>query len=402
MKIIITTFMLILLFGANLAAQTLKEGDWRGAIVYDTEEVPFIFEVNYKDDISKPIITIVNGKDRAEITDTKIEGDSLIFRVFAFDITIKAKIEGDKLIGTMTKHYQKGGATFKADYGKPRFALKGSTMLEQVEPKWEITFKPGQNNAYPALGLFEQDGNKISGTIITETSDLRFFEGVIEGNEMILSSFDGAHAFLIKAKLINDKWEGEMVFGNGYSEKWEGKYNPDAKIKDPLKIVTLGKNEVRPDFQKLSADGQPSIKREDYEGKVLLIQMFGTWCPNSWDQTKYLIDWYAKNKEREVAVLAVNHEANYSQEYGERRIAEYKDKLEIEYDVILGGKLSKAEAAKAFPFMDRIAAFPTLIVVDKSGYARYVYSFFTGPATGEYYVDFDEKLNAIVDNLIAE
>ncbi len=392
----------MMLCGANLFAQVLKEGDWRGAIVYDIAEVPFIFEVSYKDDFLKPIITIVNGEDRAVITDTKIEGDSLNFRVFAFDITIKAKIDGDKLSGRMIKHYQKGSYTFKADYGKPRFEVKNSTQPEMIEQRWEVTFKPRKDNSYPAVGLFEQDGNKVSGTIVTETSDLRFFEGVIDGNEMTLSSFDGAHAFLLKAKFDNGTWKGELIFNNGYSEKWEGKYNPNAKIKDPLKIITLGKNQVQPDFQKLSGDGQQGIKKEDYEGKVLLIQVFGTWCPNSWDQTKYLIDWYAKNKDREVAVLAVNHEANYSQEYGERRIAEYKDKLNIEYDVILGGRLSKSDAAKAFPFMDRIAAFPTLIVVDKAGYARYVYSFFTGPATGEYYVDFDEKLNAIVDKLIAE
>ena len=75
---------------------------------------------------------------------------------------------------------------------------------------------------------------------------------------------------------------------------------------------------------------------------------------------------------------------------------------EIEYDLILGGRLSKTGAATPFPFMNRIEAFPTLVILDKQGYVRYVHSYFNGPATGEYYRSFDQRFNEIVDLLVAE
>ena len=70
--------------------------------------------------------------------------------------------------------------------------------------------------------------------------------------------------------------------------------------------------------------------------------------------------------------------------------------------MVLGGRLSKTGAAMPFPFMERIEAFPTLVILDKSGYVRYVHSYFNGPATGEYYQAFDQRFNEIVDSLLAE
>ena len=151
-----------------------------------------------------------------------------------------------------------------------------------------------------------------------------------------------------------------------------------------------------------AGSGKNAIDPTKYEGKVLIIQLFGTWCPNSHDQTTYLVDWYQKNKEKDIAILASSYEANYSQEYGLERIEKYKSVNGIEYDMVLGGRLSKTAAAIPFPFMEKIEAFPTLVIVDKQGYVRYVHSYFNGPATGSYYTEFDDRFNAIIAELLAE
>ena len=402
MKKLLLVFSVSLLTVWSAASQNLKEGSWRGGIIYSDTEVPFTFEVEHSEDLTNPYIAIINGSDRALIKDAFIINDSLIIPMFAFDITLKAHLGENEMSGELIKHYRNRSYPFKAQFGLPRYDIEAEEKPLEIEPRWEMTLRYDRSNPSKVVGLFEQNGNKVTATLLTEVSDFRFFEGKIEGNTMELSSFDGVHAFLIKGTYQGDSWVGEIVYDDGYSENWKGSYNANAEIRDPFKIITLGKEEQRPDFKELTAEGQPDIEWGDYEGKVLLIQLFGTWCPNSWDQTKYLVDWYNTNQSKEVEVLAVNFEANYSKEYGERRIKEYKDKMEIGYDVILGGRLSKKEAAKAFPFMDRILAFPTLVIVDKKGYARHVHSFFTGPATGEYYYEFDQDLNAIVDKLLKE
>ena len=53
-------------------------------------------------------------------------------------------------------------------------------------------------------------------------------------------------------------------------------------------------------------------------------------------------------------------------------------------------------------FINKIEAFPTLIILDKKGNARYMHTYFQGPATGQGYVDFDIRFKAIIKELLNE
>lgn len=397
----IQSLLFFLCISLPAIAQLPQEGSWRGAILYEGDTVPFTFEIAYPNGEMRPVVTFINGEDSSSI-EANIHNDQLIMPMFAFDITLEAKTDMSRMKGTLIKHYSGKRYEFEAKYGRPRYQIKDEKDPLQIEERWTMKFRHNKDNAYPAVGLFEQKGNKVTATFLTEVSDFRFFEGKLEGNRMELSSFDGAHAFLFKGSYEEGTWSGKMVFDNGYEEQWIGSYDDEAEIRDPWEVITLGKGEEKPLFEDLVAEGQVPISASEYEDKVLIIQIFGTWCPNSWDQSKYLVDWYSKNQDREVDILALNFETNYSTEYGEQRIKTYKEQMGMNYKVALGGRLSKKTAADAFPFMDSILAFPTLVIVDKEGYARYVHSFFTGPATGKYYDEFDTRFNAIVDKLEAE
>ena len=118
-------------------------------------------------------------------------------------------------------------------------------------------------------------------------------------------------------------------------------------------MVIIDEIKHKPYFDLLGAgSGRNAIDVSQYADKVVIIQVFGTWCPNSFDQTRFLVDWY-KSKNEDVEVVASTYEPNYSKEYGLKRIADYKSNLGIPYDVYLGGQLSKAQAAFSFPFIER-------------------------------------------------
>ena len=68
----------------------------------------------------------------------------------------------------------------------------------------------------------------------------------------------------------------------------------------------------------------------------------------------------------------------------------------------LAGRKNKLEAAEPYPFIDELNAFPTMIILDKHGYVRYVNAYFNGPGTGIYYSEFDRKFNTIIDELLDE
>jgi len=393
---------ILLLISVSAHAQYLKPGKWRGIVHYSEQQVPFIFEVSYPTG-STPQFTFINGQERKVIDQVIIENDTIIIPMKPFDVELRAAFTAMNMSGKYVKHYRGSSYRFSADYGGTRLKKKSVRPSPPVEERWDMTFEPGTSSESKGVGLFKQLGESVYGTILTKTSDYRYFEGIMDGDSIKLSSFDGAHAFVILGKKVEGKWSGVMVFDDSYSESWSAVPDPDAELEDPFELVKLEQGKHQPYYDLLGAgSGKGAIDPSKYDDKVLVIQLFGTWCPNSHDQTQYLVNW-AKNKKPDgVEILASSYEANYSQEYGLARIEAYVADNEIPYPVVLGGRLSKRAAAMPFPFMDRIEAFPTLVIVDKQGYARYVHSYFTGPATGPYFDVFDRRFNEIINELISE
>lgn len=390
------------IFSFTAQSQTLKPGQWKGNIHFKEGTVPFTMEIGYPKGVT-PQVIIINGDERRIIENVTQKGDSLIIPLDPFDVAIKAKFTAMSMEGVFYKYYRGDEFPFSAQFGKPRMTKKSAKTSAKVPGRLDMTFDPETANMSKGVGIFNQKGNAITGTVMTKVSDYRYLEGVVDGDSIKLSCFDGIHAFFLLGKKTAEGWAGKMIFDDTYSEPWVAVADEEAALPNPFEIVKVSPGKEKPYYDLLGAgSGKDAIDPLKYEGKVLIIQLFGTWCPNSHDQTTYLVDWYAKNKERDVAILASSYEANYSKSYGLSRIDQYKRINSIEYDVVLGGKLSKTDAAMPFPFMERIEAFPTLVIVDKQGYVRYVHSYFNGPATGVYYTQFDEQFNRIISELLAE
>ncbi|MEQ8242583.1 TlpA disulfide reductase family protein [Fulvivirga sp.] len=395
----ILTIVTAVLFSAfSLSAQQPASGQWQGQLEYEEVDVPFTFEIKYNGD--KPEVTLINGDERIALKKVKFEGDSIIIPLKPFDAVLKAKYEEHEMTGWWSKGYRKKSVPFKATYGVPRFNPGGQPTIKILE-KLSVTLKPENGAEYPGVGIFNLlDNGIVTGTLLTGVGDFRYFEGVVHGDSLKISAFDGTHGFMIIGAKDENGWSGVFYFDSNYKETWTATEDPNAALADQFAKVEEGQ---RPYFDILTA-GDPAVKvsEDDYFDKVLIIQLFGTWCPNSFDQTNYLKEWYKDNHERGIEVLAVSFEVNFSKEYGTCRINDYQQDMEVPYQVVLGGRQNKGDAALAFPFLDKINAFPTLVIIDKNGFARYTCNYFNGPATGELYKQFDASFNKIVDELLEE
>ena len=110
----------------------------------------------------------------------------------------------------------------------------------QLGGTWKIEFTENDGNTYPAQGVFEQQGNALTGTIRTETGDYRYLEGVVDGDSLKLSTFDGAHAFLFTAKATDSILKGGMFYsGNHYKAAFNGKLDPGYELADPDSLTFL-------------------------------------------------------------------------------------------------------------------------------------------------------------------
>lgn len=402
MSKIFRLFITFIFLSSTLIAQSVKNGSWKGTIHYESVKVPFTFEYNTTSDTSA-VVVIKNAEEEIVIKNVVVKNDSIIIPMYVFDATILAVYKEEIMTGEWHKNYKNNkGPRFTAEYNKPRFSINAAKKID-IAPTWDITFMQPNGQSSKAVGLFKQlNKGGVSATIMTEVGDFRYFDGVLYGDSICLSSFDGVHGFLMLGTYINNKWSGVFHYEDGYSEKWSATYDAKAQLTSPFTLITTEPETHKPYYDILTAGGEyNAIEPEMLDGKVVIIQLMGTWCPNSLDQTKYLTNWYQSQNKDKLVLMAVTYEPG-DKNYAQKRIDSYSKLLDIPYQMYIGGSLSKGQAALAFPNMGIINAFPSLILIDKNGYIRFIDSYFNGPATGKHYQEFDEVFNKRVNELLSE
>ncbi|HZY79737.1 MAG TPA: TlpA disulfide reductase family protein, partial [Cyclobacteriaceae bacterium] len=378
--------------------QKLKTGTWRGVLHMQDRELPFTFRV------TNDTVYLQNAGEEILLDEIKYTGDTVEMMLHIFDASLKARIDGDKLSGTFVKYYApQTNIPFTATFGDNyRFTKEAGTPSVDYTGTYQILFKT-EKESYPSVGVFKQDGSHVTGSFLTPTGDYRFLEGSVIDNKLNLSTFDGNHAYLFVAAFEGDSLKGDYYAGKSSHETWGGVKNPNAAMPDAEALTFL-----KPGFEKLEFSfpdlngNKVSLSDEKFKDKVVILQIFGTWCPNCMDETKYLAPWYRANKDRGVEILGLAYERKDDFNYAKQRIEKMKSKMDVPYDFVFAGTNDKEKAAETLPALNKVVAFPTTIFVGKDGKVKHIHTGFEGPGTGIYYERFQERFNQIVNELLAE
>ncbi len=368
-------------------------GIWRAELEIDDEhQIPFNFEISY-DENDQIQMEIINGKERIEVSDidfgrNKKLLDTLFIDFPLMDSHIKAIYKENVIEGFwVVRNRDDYQMPFVANYGQShRFSTDNTPPITNVAGRWQATFEIETKDEYPAIGEFTQDGNVVEGTFLTETGDYRYLAGELQGDELMLSCFDGSHAFLFTAKVSESKTMlGQFFSGNHYETNWTATKNENAKLTDPY-ALTKAKNADKPiDFSLPNTMGKMvSLDEAPYAGKPKLIMLMGTWCPNCLDESKFILDYLNRHPQVDLEVVAVAFERHKDEAKAKQAIKTYKDRLDIPYEMLYGGYFDKAEATENFGYLDKIISYPTLLFVDQNNLIQKVHTGFSGPATSTY------------------
>jgi thiol-disulfide isomerase/thioredoxin len=126
------------------------------------------------------------------------------------------------------------------------------------------------------------------------------------------------------------------------------------------------------------------VSLNDIKGKVKIIQLFGTWCPNCLDETNFLLEYLSNNKKKDITVLGLAFERYPEREKVLSILSSYKTRLKIPYPILWAGSYNKKEASKVLPMLNGITAFPTLLILDENNRVFKIHTGFNGPATSQY------------------
>lgn len=409
-------FLATFLLGSCTQETTLEQvrgprpGPWRmeldvrtggdaGAVI-----LPFLFDLQV--DSGTWTLRVHNGEETILVDDVTIGPDTFHVRMPLFDSEFTGTPRSDSLITGYWHNHLKGPdyrIPFTARAGQVLRFAQASGTGHDLTGNWECHFAGGTPDAYPALGIFKSANGRVTGTFGTETGDYRYLDGVMRGDSLLLSAFDGSHAFLFNAVLRNDTLVGRFRSGIHSQEPWTAWRNERFHLRDPDSLTFLkeGHDMVDVRLPDLSGDSISPMD-ETFNGHVRMVQVMGSWCPNCVDETVLLTEMYDEYHDRGLDVLAIAFERYPEKSKAIASLKRFKDRLNVKYPVLYGGESRKEVASEKLPFLDHIMSYPTCIFIDRSGKVRRIRTGFYGPGTGEHYENYKRNLKAFIERMLAE
>ena len=394
--------------GGGGAVDAPRDGLWRAVLQVPGGELPFGLE--FATDQGRRHAVLINGDDRVRIDEIKIEGERITLRMPGYENRIEASFKADSLEGTLTM-IKSGGKPqvipLTARYGEDwRFtAPKQSATAPAAEltGRWAWQFVDG-DKTYPAVAELKQRDAIITGTVMTPTGDHRFIAGELRGNQLRLSKFDGGHVFLYHATVKEDgSLDGQFWSGTAHTEKFSGQRDETASLGNAAEKTALIGGAEKLDFTFPDLGGSSiSLNNSFFQGKVIVVALAGSWCPNCHDEAAFLADLHRRKRSQGFEVVSLMFEQFGDFPQAAEAVYRFRDRYKIEYTTLIAGISDKDDAASKLPQLNGVFAFPTTIFVDRSGKVRKIHTGFSGPATGVHYEKLVDEFEKTVNVLLAE
>ena len=385
-------FIISIVFSNIVSAQFLSTGIWRAEFSTPGGALPFNFEISLTQNGYS--FELINGDERIATREISMDDNVLFVYLPVFNSTIVADISrSGKTMEGFFHDYSRGdnyAIPFTAAAGQSfRFFEHPQSPSGDISGRWETHFV-ADNEMYEAVGVFKQNGNHLTGTFLTETGDYRYLQGDVSGNQFYLSTFDGSHAFLFIGTILNDSvLEGKYFSGIHWQEQFTCKRNDTVQIGDPESLTYLKEGYTSVDFCFPDVLGDTICSTDQqFQNKVTILQIMGTWCPNCMDESAYLAEVYRKYHAAGLEVVALAFERETDPEAAKINFERLKRRFGIEYPILLAGTNRKSEASKVLPMLNAVIAYPTLIVIDRDKQVVMMHTGFNGPATGDLYSEF--------------
>lgn len=398
-------FGLFMTFSLFCNAQLhLQAGKWKGTLQrQDGHHIPFELEIEKQG--KKHIFYIINDTERMRTEDVITSKDSLLIKMPVFESYFRVKvINKDSLNGVWVK----GGSAkdlvmpFYAISGRSRFPQKSTEAPQQVAGKWKIEFTRADQTKRPAIGEFSQEGQNIRGSVLTPAGDYRYLAGIMAADSMFLSTFDGVHALFFAAKITSGELKGNYYSSASIPEPWVAVKDENASLDPPVTTLKEGADGFI-DFSFKDLEGNKvSLKDKRFRDKVVVLQLMGSWCPNCMDEMAFLSEYYRKNKNRGIEVIALAYELSTDEARSRKSLKKFQNQFKVEYPMLITGVTvaDPQRTEKTLPQLTQIKVFPTTVFLDKKGRVSKINTSFYGPGTGKYHTAYKEEFEKTITKLL--
>jgi thiol-disulfide isomerase/thioredoxin len=390
--------MLASLLALTVLAAPGPEGTWRAAL--DLAGGTLRFSVTITRDGASLGGRLCNGASCERFTGVRLRGDSLVLDLGDYAASIVARLQGDSLTGTYQNVGRRGPRVipFRAARGRWE-AVAGPPRLLG---RWDAWFQ-GAVEATPRVLELRNAGNGLEGTVISNSGDYGLFSGLAMQDSFALAHFDGANVYLLAGRLAGDTLRGVFHAGLRSQTPFVATRSDGRAHLTPPTEVTRVDTTIPLAFTFPDLAGRPvSLSDPAYRGKVVLVDIFGTWCPACHDAAPVLGRFYREYHARGLEIVGLAFEVTGDPVQDGAMVRRFRDKFSIPYTLLLGGASETDVVRELLPQLDGFTAFPTTLFVGRDGRVRRVHAGFYGPATGPQHFALVADFRRAIEALLAE
>ena len=390
---------------------TPVHGLWDATIVANGVEIPFRFEIAvHGADVQG---FFFEGDRQIGSTAGGIVDGALQLEYDFLNTTLDLKLENSQLVGT----YRNKRANAKPqDVRMRRFTpiVIGTADTPSLAGNWEM-----RRNAEEATAsrdsrtwhvFLRQSGAEVSGSILRVDGDTGTLVGHWQNGRLVLSHFAGERPNLFEATMNPD---GTLAVTLNRTAHYLVARSSEARMKgipeppDPSRYTSV-KDPTAP-FRFAFPDLTGKLVSNDdarFLGKVIILAIGGSWCPNCHDEAPFLTEVYGEYRARGLEIVGLMFENDPDPRVSRPRVQSLIKRYAAQYPMLLAGTMQPSPTTKtineALPQLVNFGAYPTTIFLGRDGRVRSVHAGFASPATGGEHVRLKREMRDLIERLLAE
>jgi thiol-disulfide isomerase/thioredoxin len=387
------------------AAPQSAAGSWEGTVVVDGMTIPFRLEISGKD--AKLQGAFLNGDERVTSSRGEQVRDAIRLNFDQYAETLNASLDNGQLTGMIEGKFGPGPPT-SLPFQAKRFVAQPDPpagTVPDIGGLWEIEVKsPKGESAWRFI--VRQSGADVSAAILRVDGDTGALTGRYRDGKFVLSHFSGERPYLMD---VAPQPDGSLAITlNDYGGKRElPAYRPaDARAKglpeptDPAQHTRVADPSVPFQFRFPDLAGR-MVSNTDarFLGKVVLVNITGSWCPNCHDEAPFLADLYRRYRERGLEIVALDFEEQ-EQMADLARLRAFVWHYGIQYSVLVGG--NPEDVNQKIPQLVNLNSWPTTVFIGRDGLVKSIHAGFASPASGDFNGQLKAEITARVEALLAE
>jgi peroxiredoxin len=403
------TFAAVLLALAPLSlAQSVAQpvtqqpiaGRWDATIQINGVATPFPLEISGSG--ANVTASFFNGDDRYASTQGRFENGKLVVNWDYYAATLDATLKDGVLEGQYAgTRRMKGPFAIRAT----RAAAKPtaiSAMVPSIDGLWEIPNKSGKGELAWRF-IVQQSGSKADATILRVDGDTGTISGAFQNGKFVLSHFDGARAHLLEITPASDGTLDILQDGKAKMTAYRPAAARAKGLPEPTDpdLHTTMKDPSQPfQFSFPDLNGRVVSNADArFRGKVLVVEITGSWCPNCHDEAPFLAEMYRKFGTQGVEIVSLSFE-EADQLKDPTRLRAFVKKYGLEFPVLLGGDPDEANAK--LTQLVNWNTWPATLFIDRKGLVRGIHSGFPSSGSGDLFRQAKDEFNVEVGRLLAE